>query len=524
MKTNLVYKTFHEKYFTKICSAKWTQLLALCASVCANLQIEAQKNRKVYKDLGSAVESLSNEGKTVEALKFVLAKTGASALPEEHFSRADLLERLGHYQLALAERVSGVSRGKLSAAQLSRIGELALVTDRLEPLANLSVQLNRAGSSSNSWPVGFRAGLAALYLRIGDFNRAAMLIPSSSDISRLSPAAAVKAYHVSAAIDFAQGRMESSLNTLQNAAGVKAFNPGLANLQRSRIFFEQGKYNQSLEELVFIPRNNTAWFSGVLTAAWSAYHLRDYNLALGQLMTLINPYLSGKFNPEAWILESNVLYRLCHFQSSLNTLKTLRERYQDFPAEINRFQRTYGGRFQGVSALLSFARGQDPSQSHFSKAHWGYLADGVLSDEGMIEVDRAVMMADNSEKFIRQSLSGANSAGVKAALNFFRQNLDASKREAYRKGVKIMDRRLREMTADTESALEGAMAIEVEINTRIRERLILGTVPKMKDIDFEAEVNKGYEFWPYQGEFWRDEAGSFVFATSDVCGSVKEGT
>ena len=69
-----------------------------------------------------------------------------------------------------------------------------------------------------------------------------------------------------------------------------------------------------------------------------------------------------------------------------------------------------------------------------------------------------------------------------------------------------------------------ALAIEVEINTRVRERLILGQAPRAQQVDFDAEIKKGYEFWPYQGEFWRDEAGSYVFATSDVCGDTKGGT
>lgn len=484
----------------------------------------AAVKRKVYKNLDEAVASLSSEGKNVEALKFLLSKTGGSPSSDENFSRADLLEKLGHYQVALSERIQGIQKGKVSNAQLSRAGELALVTDNLEPLVPVAVLLNQGKVPQNSWPAGFRAALTALYFRIGDMQRAVAMAPQASELSSLGEAARVKALHVISAVEFVQGHYDRAAQVLRVAADLKAFNPGLAYLQRSRIFFEQAKYNQSLEELVNIPRNNSAWYPGVLTAAWSAYHMKDYNLALGQLMTLINPYLAGKFNPESWILESNVLYRLCHYQSSLSTLKTLRERYKDLPTAIEKFKRQYGGRYQGVAALMSFARGENVQPGDYNPAQWGYIADGVLSTEAMVDVDRAIVMASNSSAFLKSTLGAHASPGIRASLARFSRVLDAAKREAYRKGLRVMDRRLSDMTNSVNDALEGALAIEVEINTRIRERLILGEVPKMKEIDFEADVNKGYEFWPFQGEFWRDEAGSFVFATSDVCGSDKGGT
>jgi hypothetical protein len=495
---------------------------ALAALLVAAHPATAQK--KIYKNLDAAVSGLVGEGKSIEALNFLLSKTGYNPSADENFSRADLLEKLGHYQLALGERIQGIQKGKLAMPQISRVGELALVTDRLEPLVPVAVGLNKARVDEAKWPASFRAALASLYLRLGDLRRAVAVAPDASELSSLNSAARVKAIHVVAALEFAQGRLDRAAQILRNATEIKALNPGLAYLQRSRIYFEAGRYDLTLGELVNVPRSNPAWYPGVLTAAWSAYHLQDYNLALGQLMTLINPYLAGKFNPEAWILESNVLYRLCHYQSSLATLKTLKDRYKDLPRSIQKFKRLYGGRYQGVSTLLNAARGEAAAQNDIPTAHWSFIVDGVLSDESMADVDRSIIMARSSLKFLQSAFSKKSSSGVRSALAYYSKDLDLVKREALRKGIRVMDRKLDDMIAATNDALESALAIEVEINTRLRERLITGKVPVMKEIDFEAEVNKGYEFWPFQGEFWRDEAGSFVFATSDVCGTSKEGT
>ena len=73
------------------------------------------------------------------------------------------------------------------------------------------------------------------------------------------------------------------------------------------------------------------------------------------------------------------------------------------------------------------------------------------------------------------------------------------------------------MKNDAKESLEGALAADLEINTRIRDRLIRAAGPVNKSIDFKKEVQKGYEFWPFEGEFWRDETGGYAFATTDVC-------
>ena len=70
---------------------------------------------------------------------------------------------------------------------------------------------------------------------------------------------------------------------------------------------------------------------------------------------------------------------------------------------------------------------------------------------------------------------------------------------------------------DAKESQEGALAAELEINTKIRDRLIRAAGPVNKSIDFKKEIQKGYEFWPFEGEFWRDETGGYAFATTDVC-------
>lgn len=438
---------------------------------------------------------------------------------EELRRRAIVLDRLGLYHLALRDRAAIARAGRATTDDLEELGRTALVFDRLEPLTPI---VNSASLSINAYPASFRAALAGLALRLGDAGRAARYAPDLDSVGRL-PAGAGRnrALQILASIDVANGRYAEAINTF-GAINGRPSDIANARLQRARLFYDLGRFPQALEELVNVQKNAPAWFNSVVVAAWSGYRVKDDNLALGQLMTLHNPYLASKFSPETQLLEAAVLYRLCHYSSAQRSLANLKRRYGKFQSYIERFRSNFGNRFAQVSTVLNFARGSREGLGDFVDAPEGrMLLDGLLSDDPMLEVDRSLVQAATEERTLSRVFGGGKGRLAEAS-RIYKDELGAARREYYRKGLRSIQRRLAEMSSQVSESIEGGLAVDVEINTRVRERLLRRETARMKDVNFEAEIKKGYEFWPFEGEYWRDEVGGYAFATTDVCGG--EGT
>lgn len=423
--------------------------------------------------------------------------------------RAALLEDVGLYHAALYERLQLAKSGGAPAGNQERLGNLALILDRVDPLRGIS----KATGLSQS----LRAAVAAAHMRAGSLAGARAAMPDN--VNGISDAVArVKAATIVAAVLAASGQSERARDILGSVPEVR--DPamgGLLQVQKARLAYSDGKLLEATESLVKISRQSPAWHSGVLISAWSAYRAKDYNLALGQLMTLTSPYLVGKFNPEAFVLQSAALYRLCYFEGSLESLRKLRALYNGMPQSIDRFTRTYGNRYQLVSAIINYARGtSNADEGSYPAGHYEYIMDGLLSSDPIAEVDRSLSQVkreqDNMGELLASARMNSRLQGV------YRRELEEARKEYYRKGLKAATKRLSAMRREAADALENALAIEVEVNTRIRDRLITGKSSQMRDVDFDAEVKKGYEFWPFQGEYWQDEVGGYAFATSDVCG------
>jgi tetratricopeptide (TPR) repeat protein len=439
---------------------------------------------------------------------------------EELRRRASGLDSLGLHHLALRERALIARAGRATPADLEEIGRTALVFDRLEVLTPI---VNSAGGSIGGFPPSFRAALAALALRLGDANRAERYAPDVASLARIPEGAARnRALQILASIDVAQGRYTQAIEKF-GAIGGRPADVAAARLQRARLYYDMARFPESLEELSNVQKNTAAWHPSVVVAAWSGYRVKDDNLALGQLMTLHSPYLATKFSPQTHLLEAAVLYRLCHYESAERSLGVLRRRYGKFRGFADRFRSTFGNRFGQVSAVLNYARGSREGLGEIAgEAEGRILLDGLLSDDGLLEVDRSLLQITVEDRALTR-LTGQATGRVAEVARAYRAEFEAARREYYRKGLRSIQRRLATMSSETGEALEDAMAVEVEINTRVRERLLRRETARMKDVNFEAEIRKGYEFWPFEGEFWRDEVGGYAFATTDVCGNGQGG-
>jgi hypothetical protein len=79
---------------------------------------------------------------------------------------------------------------------------------------------------------------------------------------------------------------------------------------------------------------------------------------------------------------------------------------------------------------------------------------------------------------------------------------------------KLHKRRLAELVEQREQA----NYLKVEIVTGEKE-LIEGQkgLPPKRVVDVETSVASAYHFWPYKGEYWEDELGTYVYTTETSC-------
>ncbi len=281
----------------------------------------------------------------------------------------------------------------------------------------------------------------------------------------------------------------------------------------ARIAYKKREYEKSVRYYGRIPKTAFYWPYLLLEKAWANYYLKDYNRALGLLVTYKAPLLSSYFMPEAEILAALSYYRLCLWSDALKV--------------VEQFYEVYRPRSNQLKNLLVKYKNSD---SYFFKLM-------------LTPLDKT----EKANSFIRNLVTQV-SKKTKFNLDLF----------AYNNGIKELQR-LKKASESQFLKLLGKL-VERELKRR---QAVMNMFVKKKFFDFVNQIHQfsyemfnikleiisdkrnllyenkklafdrsrgSYEnvnrrtdqyFWTYEGAFWADELGDYSFGLKSNCQKVE---
>jgi tetratricopeptide (TPR) repeat protein len=291
----------------------------------------------------------------------------------------------------------------------------------------------------------------------------------------------------------------------------------LAFLQLARIHYESRQNRYAIWYYAKMPWGGESWLEGLWEASYAHYRIGDYEKTLGNLLTLQSPYFRDEYFPESYILKSIVYYENC--------------RYPEARAILEDFSRMYEPVYEELASITG--KPQQPA------AYYELIA---AADREKAESDHARLM----RKIMKLSFTDENIERLNESIRGIEDELDVGigeRRPEFRESAlaKGLAGKLRtdRATLVTEAGsrarakleyerdalrtlLSQALRIKIEVSRKEREVLegsiATGSQPEiLKDLKFSAAVSDEHLYWPYEGEFWRDELGTYSYTLTKAC-------
>ena len=291
----------------------------------------------------------------------------------------------------------------------------------------------------------------------------------------------------------------------------------IANLNIARVHYEAKRYRQALRFYAEIPRQSDNWLQALFEGAWAFFLMKKYNNTLGNIHTFHSPFFVNRFYPETYILQAITYLNLCRYDDIKVSLQRFKKRYtpvfKDLRKMLNRYQGNYEKFFQLIkkyrSGKLSAYRRAQPILDALSRRdiYKEALTTVRFSTRELERLESASRMwlvsglIDDLKVFLMKKRSVAmNNAGVKLI-----------------RGAKNSVSYLSELYNQTRF---------------IKAELLLGKVDKLrsllrvsvaeKKVKFiggmqEVSLKSDLEFWPFEGEYWEDELGGYVYNLVSSC-------
>jgi tetratricopeptide (TPR) repeat protein len=338
--------------------------------------------------------------------------------------------------------------------------------------------------------------------------------------------------------------------------------------QREKIFMEAITYYD------LVDRDNPQWFEAQFEKTWAATMIGRYGISLGTSLTLTSPFFEDRFVPEVHLIEAITWYTLCKYGQARETLDAFFEDYSDMHARVEVFLKLTAGMESAdiyENLLEQYATYFDKGEASVFKTPGPELTEKVLRGfrvpGGTVDQRLAAFSQVLSNAAPGEYLGTARTQVIlpiqvlthvlnqQLFVNYFTHVKEIHKEfgilkdspQAFR-GLAFYDRTMKRMTnhrsniqkkagkwataelASVETMLAellgNAYNIDLELTDAERRRLeeearygveFQSQIAEQEELLLSPAVPDSFQYWPFDGEYWRDELGYYIMAVEQEC-------
>jgi len=307
------------------------------------------------------------------------------------------------------------------------------------------------------------------------------------------------------------GVTESAINRNKNLNLLRQLyiNKDYCIVGVARTQFAAKNYSKANMEYLDLPKDSYIWPEILFEEAWNSFYMKDYNRTLGKLVTYNAPILDYIFNPEIDVLKALAYMNLCLFN---DVRATVDEYYSTYQNQVKRLDDILGSMkrdYRGYSQMImDRLNGQKNNSSILDR-----LLGTVIKDPAFLELYDSFNKGMKEYNEVKLMTNGRTKKIFMGNLNIslgLQRNLIGS---YVRKSIVQLKRQI-------EKGFEGMTYIKLEVLSKQKDILYSPLKYNSRsrgDINYLHRNDKQY-FWIFNGEFWADELGDYVFALRSECG------
>lgn len=275
-----------------------------------------------------------------------------------------------------------------------------------------------------------------------------------------------------------------------------------------RVNFAQEDYKKAELNYLDIEKDSFVWPEILFEEAWTSYYMKNYNRTLGKLVSYKAPVFDFIFKPEVEVLKALTYMKMCLYDDAKKTADDFYNELLNPSKDLRSFLISRGKDYRYYYSLM--ADHEDKKQAPYPIVN--HILKSIHKDAAYIEMKSALMSAIAEYNKLRKHQTTSMNANlirnVKTLADEYRTTIGAYVRAG-----------LVSKYAELYSAFQGMSYIKLEVLAQRKERLYQTDVVQGKkrgDVKYIERNDKQY-FWNFNGEFWADELGDYVFALRSEC-------
>ncbi len=319
------------------------------------------------------------------------------------------------------------------------------------------------------------------------------------------------------------GQSENSISDFQLCQNRAGKNRDLLNrciAGEARALYQSERFEEA--ELVWdrIPKSSIVWTDILFEQAWNAFAKNEFNRALGKLVSYKSPALKFVFNTETDVLRAQSYFTLCLYDDARKATEDFYAHYSSAGEQIKRFvegNSTNLGVFfdLGKAAFRDSLYSQNPIHQMANRFIRSPYFQRLITSEREIQSEAATI-----QQFLGQSprLSALPQSMNRGFPGFVSQVLKWRMATLRSLGGAFVKNGLLDYHSRLISDVQKMDFIKLSLLEKEKNRILQVKRSSGREVGGKEPFRKEYQYyWSFNGEFWNDELGDYVFGLESQC-------
>ena len=290
-----------------------------------------------------------------------------------------------------------------------------------------------------------------------------------------------------------------------------------ALMGKARSYYQGKKWEQSASAYQQVPKDSPFWHDTLLERSWALLRGGRLRSALSNFQTLHSEYYKDYYQPESLLLRSIIYLYICKYYEMEKVLDLFHRVYRPV---YNRVRKLTSARTSLKSYYQSLVLSADKQNRGRVIRYPLPVARRILREGDFATVHHYITKLKEERDLIHSlPYSWRRSQLGKYSTRLIRKRLNNAQKKAGRQALT----HLRVIRAELKDFFTQEQYLRYEMLRSKRGFLKKKIAQKstgqgsIEDFDRSFYIQNGYEFWPFQGEYWLDELGNYHYTGVDSC-------
>lgn len=403
------------------------------------------------------------------------------------------------------------------------IEKLSVVADNLGDDTLLNYAVSKV--DLNSFPADKRD---MLYFRIGEIRMKARNFSQASEL--FSKVSSASRYYNQALFSRGLAELEGqqvdtalqifqTLLSARDGAPVTDTNRVAAQIAVARSLYQKQDWEGAIEAYMQVPRDHFLWHDALFESSWAMLRAARFRSVLSNFHSLHSSYYEDFYIPESLLLRSIVYLYICKYDEMEKVLTLFESTYGPIRAKIGDFIRA---NTDAMEYYAEIERGQIHKKTDKKvKLRLPYNVVKNISEEGNVKRSLYYIKRLGDEKARIDANPGYRSTPVG---QYALKVINNRSRNAKLAVGDMAKAHMLNMRVELRDLYEQAGFIRYEMINGKKESLKMKLAGKDlpaeqidEKIDRTFYIQNGYEYYPFQGEYWLDEIGNYHYLGKQSC-------